>query len=378
MKWLTFIFFIGAAAAGLFGTGLLPLDQAPLPKFDTLTDTKREPRRIFAAGVVEGTQREVVLDFELAGRIRSITVSEGQVAGKGDVLAELDDSLWQQKVCEADAQLQLAQAERERLVNGARPESRDVARAEAKLAYVKVQQAEVDWKRTQTLFEQKAIPEQQYDKARFTYEATVAEYKHAYARVVEIEAAAREDEVRMADAKIKLAESAVQQARTMLGKTKLLAPANGTVLRVDVEPGALVSLQYPQHAITMTDASLRRVRAWVEELDALSLCVGQSAAVIADGRPDVQYAGTISWVAPSMGVKTHRHHEPGEHVDVKVREVLISLQDPADLVVGLPVEVFIEPIMPTAGQAAASHDDPLDGRSAPIVTSGTPTAESTK
>jgi multidrug resistance efflux pump len=404
MKWFTFICFIGAAAAGLFGTGFVSFDQAA-PSLGPLTDPVRAPRRIFAAGVVEGAQREVTLDFELAGRIRSIAVAEGQTVAKGEALAALDDALWQQKVCEAEAQLQLAQAERERLVNGARPESREVARAEAKLAYVKVQQAEADWKRTQALFEQKAIPEQQYDKARFTYEATVAEYKQAYARVVEIEAGARDDEVKMADAKIKLAESAVQQAQTMLGKTKLVAPSNGTVLRVDAEPGALAVLEHPEPVITMVDAQQLRVRAWVEELDALSLCVGQSASVIADGRPDLRYVGTITWVAPSMGSKTHLHQEPGEHVDVKVREVLISLQDPKDLVVGLPVEVFIEPVMPTDGQDALSPDSQDQGpgntvrtgseltpaaarldhenrgsstAQAPIVTSGVPTAESTK
>jgi hypothetical protein len=31
-------------------------------------------------------------------------------------------------------------------------------------------------------------------------------------------------------------------------------------------------------------------------------------------------------------------------VDVKVREVVVELTDAADLVVGLPVDVFIEPI----------------------------------
>jgi hypothetical protein len=37
-----------------------------------------------------------------------------------------------------------------------------------------------------------------------------------------------------------------------------------------------------------------------------------------------------------------RHLKPGEMVDVRVREVLIELVDGSDLLIGLPVEVFIE------------------------------------
>ena len=51
--------------------------------------------------------------------------------------------------------------------------------------------------------------------------------------------------------------------------------------------------------------------------------------------------GQLTWAAPVMGPKSQRHHQPGEKYDVEVREVLIVLDNAEDLVVGLPVNVFI-------------------------------------
>jgi multidrug resistance efflux pump len=315
-----------------------------------------ERRYIFAAGVIEGADREVVMDFEIGGRIVETPVYEGQTVNPGDLLARLDDSLFRQQLAQSEANLRLAEAERDRLVNGAKAESRAVARAEAKLMEVQVKQAEADLRRAARLFEQGAIPDQHHDDARFRHETAVAKLQEATARVAEIEAPARDDELQMANAKVMLAQAKVQEAREMLERTRLTAPAGGVVLRVDVQPGEVVSPEFPRSAVTMANLGCRKVRAYVEELDALALAAGQRVHVTADGRPDVKYHGTLQWIAPSMGNKQHRHHDPAERMDVKVREALIELEHAPDLVVGLPVEVFIEPLQTTTPAEATTAE----------------------
>jgi hypothetical protein len=44
-----------------------------------------------------------------------------------------------------------------------------------------------------------------------------------------------------------------------------------------------------------------------------------------------------------MTSKYFIHNKPGERLDLKTREVVIQLENANDLIVGLPVDVFINP-----------------------------------
>ena len=54
---------------------------------------------------------------------------------------------------------------------------------------------------------------------------------------------------------------------------------------------------------------------------------------------------------PYVAPKSQRHLKPGELIDIRVREVIIELADGADLLIGLPVDVFIEPGLPVKSSA---------------------------
>ncbi len=161
----------------------------------------------------------------------------------------------------------------------------------------------------------------------------------------------------MADARVKLAEAAVEQARTMIAKTILRAPADGIVLKVDAEPGERITSLRTEPVMTLADNSRIQVRAYVEELDAITLTVGQSAYAAADGLPDRRFSARIIWIAPSMQPKTHLHNHPGERVDTRVREVLVQIDQPDGLVIGLPVDVFIEPDYPATVIGISDHQN---------------------
>lgn len=315
-------------------------------------------RQIFAGGFVEGSGREVPLDFEVVGRLTDVAVEEGSRVKKGELLAQIDDTLWRHTLAEAEAQLAHAEAEHQRLVNGERTETRAVARAEAELAHVRVQHTETEYRRAMVLSDGNAITAESLDKARFAFQAASAEYAAAQARVAEIEAAARPDEVRIASAKILLAQAAVDRAEEMLSKARLLAPFDGIVLRTTSEPGELISSQRDEPLIIMSNTEQFHVRAYVEELDALNLKLGQSAYVTADGRPDERYTGRLVWLAPVMGPKRMRHNKAGERMDVKVREVLVRLDRADSLVIGVPVDVFIEMVLPISGGNTPQPESP--------------------
>lgn len=318
------------------------------------------PRRIFSSGTVEGTQRDVTLRFEVPGRVEVVHVREGDRVAKNDVLAQLDSETAEQRVAEGEAKLKLARAERDRLVNGERKETREVLKADVRTFEIQVREAESLHARGKQLSQRNALSAQELDDQKFKYEKAVAQLNSARAKLAEIDAPAREDDLSIADARISLAEANLRHERTLLEKTKIRAPGDGIVLHILVEPGELVGPTDDRSLITMTNRDRTRVRAYIEELDALSVTAGQQAYVVADGRPDKKHSGTIMSCSPFVRGKSNRHHKPGELIDVKVREVVIELKDADDLVVGLPVDVFIDPlpVSPTASPSSRNGTAP--------------------
>jgi multidrug resistance efflux pump len=298
-------------------------------------------RAIFASGILEGRQRDVALQFEMPGRLVSLEVKEGDSVRQGDRLACLDQANWLHELAKAEASLALAQAERERLVNGNRPEVREFAHAQLRLARARAVHASKRLDRGTHLRHGNALSQQDLDDLEGTAQATQAELEAAMARADEVEAPAREDELRMADAKIALEQARVQQARTALEKTELIAPSDGLILQVHTEPGEIVGPDSREPIITMVDVAELHVRAFVEELDALAIAPGQRAYVTADGMPGVKFWGSVAHCAPYMVPKRLLNHSPGERIDTKVREVLIALDPQDQLVIGLPVDVFV-------------------------------------
>lgn len=346
MRWLGLMVIIAAAGVGLYAVRPELFGRAEARSTgarDARIGAGKFSRRIFAAGTVEGTQRDVPLRFEVAGRLKEIHVTEGDHIERDDVLAQLDAEVWEQKLAESNARLRLARAERDRLINGASKEAREVARAEVRAAEVLVREAEGLLARGRQLEKRNAISTQEVDDYRFRYEKAAAQLQAARARCDEVEAAVRRDDLDVAEARVALAESTVRQDRAMLEKTRLRAPINGIVLHVLAEPGELVGPNDDRDLFTLVNRERTRVRAYVEELDALGVEPGQAAYVTADGKAGQKYEGVVCSCSPYVRPKTVRHQKPGELTDVRVREVIIELADGADLVIGLPVDAFILP-----------------------------------
>jgi multidrug resistance efflux pump len=133
-----------------------------------------------------------------------------------------------------------------------------------------------------------------------------------------------------------------------LAKTRLLAPSDGRVLQVYAEPGELAGPAAAQPVLLLADASSRRVRAFVEELDAARVGVGQPAVVTADGLPGKEFPGKVALVAPRMGRRDLQSDAPGEYKDLYFREVVIDLDAGTELPLNLRVQARIQ-VAPAEG-----------------------------
>ncbi|MEO0688676.1 MAG: efflux RND transporter periplasmic adaptor subunit [Pseudomonadota bacterium] len=199
-------------------------------------------------GRVEARRRSE-LGFELGGELQSISVDEGDVFQKGQVLARLDP-----------ARLQVRRAEL----------TSQVARARAQTSSAR---ALMD--RSGTLFATapEAISAQEVDDARYAYEA--------------------------AEAQISALEAQVKAINVDLARARLIAPYSGRVAERSMDEGQIA----PPGAsvLTIVETARPQARIGIPATRNLPLNVGAQTKVLIDGE---EILATVRAVSPSRSEQT--------------------------------------------------------------------------
>jgi multidrug resistance efflux pump len=334
---------LAALLAGLAGvSGFLARSAQGQPASSSLLPVGTAPvLQIAANGMVEGIRPEVAVRPELAGTIATLRVRENQDVAEGAVLLELHNATQVHQVALAKAEVDLAKAQLERLRNGELPEKRRALAAIAQSKHALYQQAKAEADRSQQLLASRSASREQYDHQRFHMLQAEADWQQAEAEHALVEIPARADDVAAATARVAAAEARLRLAEAELAKTRVLAPTKGRVLQLYAEPGEQAGPTTAQPVLLLADLSRRRVRAFVEELDAIRVRPGQKATITADALPGKELRGTVAVALPRMGKRAPHSDVPGEYRDLYFREVLIDLDAAEDLPVSLRVQALI-------------------------------------
>jgi HlyD family secretion protein len=117
------------------------------------------------------------------------------------------------------------------------------------------------------------------------------------------------------------------------------SPIAGTVLQVNVKVGEVAAPTASQPLIVLGDLSRLRVRAELDEHDVGKVAVGGTVVVRADAFRSREFGGKVGAIAPI--VRMGRTSPASGHLtDFSVNEILIELDDPGALLVGMKVEVY--------------------------------------
>jgi len=340
------------AVAGICVLGFI-IDTGDSPR-QAERPLRAQSTSIFATGRIEGLCPEIELRPQLAGRILSLPVREGQHVTADQLLLRLDDAQYREQVAAAEADLQRAEAELQRLIDGARPEERQEAEANYRARQEEVQRLTLRWERISKLREAQAVSQQEADDQISQLRAVRAQADAAQARLQLLTAPAREDEVLVARARIAAAQAEVALAKERLGRASVHAPRAGEILAVHLAPGELAGPEMVEPAIVMADTTKFQARAFVEEIDAARVKVGMTAKISAEGLRDRELTGRVTRLSPRMSSKQLHSHQAQERLDTKVREVWIELDRGENLVVVMPVDVTIDPSTASAAEARPS------------------------
>ncbi len=247
-------------AASLLLATLLPDDQGADYRHRTVKVTRGDLRLTVTATGNLQPLKQVEVGSELSGTIADVEVDFNDEVEAGQVLARLDTSTLENRIAEAEASLQSAEAK--------------VKEAEA----TELEKA-LALKRCRELAKQKMCSQNDVD-------AAVAAHARSRAGVAS------------AEAQVAIAQAVLAGHRTNLAKATIRSPIHGIVLDRKVEPGQTVaaSFQTPELFTLAEDLARMELIVAIDEADIGRIRHGQAASFNVDAFPERRFTAAITQV----------------------------------------------------------------------------------
>jgi HlyD family secretion protein len=298
---------------------------------------------IAGPGRVEPESEDIRLGSELGGKLRQVSADEGDTVRSGQVLAVLENDDYLAAVRLAEADVRMKEAALRKLMNGARLEERETARALVDEASAVLENARAELARSQHLSESGTISSAEFERAERAERVAEAQYRQAVERRALVDARPREEDRAMAEAELELARARVAEAQARYDKTLIRSPIDGTVLRRHHRSGESISNSstLPDPVFTVGNERTLRVRVEIDESDIGRVTLGERAYVSADAYAGRKFWGKVIRISQQLGRKNIRTDEPTERVDNKVLEVLVELEGGTVLPAGLRVDAYL-------------------------------------
>ncbi|MFA5950256.1 MAG: efflux RND transporter periplasmic adaptor subunit [Hyphomicrobium sp.] len=293
-----------------------------------------------STGRVEPKEGEVRLTTQGPGKIKEVIAKANDRVEAGDLLVTLDSDELFAKLAAADAEALVRLRER-----GEDEPAKGLA-IDRRAAEDSLAAAERDLFRTRMQFDD-ALRQLKAGSEVADVRTAREKLKAAERKVV----AERQTVERLADrtdmplpsrleSSLTQARADVRQVENAIERTRLRAPADGSVLTVWAKAGEMAGFSGDLPLVLFGDVSSLRVRAEVEERDTPKIRVGQRVVVRADAFPDRDFEGVVTQLAQALGPPRITTRGPRRPNDVEVLEVMVSLDGKPPLLTGMRVDVF--------------------------------------
>ncbi|MBA2125848.1 secretion protein HlyD [Hyphomicrobium methylovorum] len=295
-----------------------------------------------ATGRVEPKNGEVRIAGEVGGKIVEVLAKTNDQVKKGDLLLRLDDQDYYAKLHAAAAEESVRERERsEEQVTGLAQDRRNAEDAVAK-AHREVFAA---WEAFDAAYRAEKNANgtsEAVETARDNVTKKEDALKAAHDKLAAINAKPDMPLQQRLEASLALARADLTSAELALERTRIRAPADGTVLNTLARVGETAAPSPESAAVVFGDMSSLRLRAEVEERDAGKVHVGQRVVVKADAFPDQTFDGTVTSISQSLGAPRIATRGPRRPNDVEVVEVMVSLDGHPPLFTGMRVDTFFK------------------------------------
>ena len=233
------------------------LVQTELVKNRTIIET------VTASGKIQ-PETEVKISSEVSGEIITLPIKEGDKVSEGQLLVRINPDLYESAVTRSEAAVNSAKA----------------GKAQAKAQLI---EAENIYERQNKLYKDKVISQADYDAA---------------VRMLSVAQASSQ----AAEFQLKSAEANLDEARKNLKRTTILAPADGTISKLNVELGERVvgtAQMTGTEMLRVANLEMMEVLIEVNENDIVRVSMGDTALVEVDAYLNEKFKGVVTQIANS-------------------------------------------------------------------------------
>ncbi|EKO3798658.1 HlyD family secretion protein [Vibrio harveyi] len=277
---------------------------------------------------------------QVQGQVVSVEAKDFQVINKGDLLLKIDSRPYLLAVKQAKAAYQLAVQQHD-------VADKQVTEAVAGLdaARSNLTEAQVEYKRTDSLVKRKLASDQDLDTAKNKLANAQAGLEQARATVEK--AIANRGEEGAEAAVVQQAAAQLAQAELNLSYTDITSPVDGIAGEINTHTGSVVSIGQTLFPVIIKDSYW--VRANFKETDLTHIKAGMHAEVVIDMYPDVVWDAKVEQLSPASGTSFSLmppENATGNWVKIKQRfPVRLTLEVPESapqLRVGASSEVTVD------------------------------------
>ncbi len=327
----------------------------------------------------------------VGGRVKLVLIEEGQSVSQGDLLIELEpyDLLERraeavaglaeakanyqklvagfrvEEVAQAQARVDQLKARLTLLVNGPRPQEIESAIAELHLTDAEYRLAKAKHLRIESLFAKKSASTDEMDTANTELQVAASkkevkqktldllkegtrkeEIDEAKAQLKQAEEAwqllkngSRLEDIEQAEATVKAADAGLKIIDEQIQELKIIAPLDGTIEAVTLQPGDLVRSNVP--VVSILDWNHLWVRCYVPE-NHLDIQVDQEVDVTIDSYPNQVFQGRVTFVSRQAEFVPRNVQTPEER-SKQVFRIKVRIKDQDKLLrPGMSADVWLD------------------------------------
>ena len=300
--------------------------------------------RVAGSGLVEPATEIMNIGTSISGTVQSISVKEGQLLKKGDILFTIDQRDTAAQLGAAKAKLEVATRKVEQLKSMPRVEDVDRAKAIVAQRQSALDDATMRLQRLNAVEDQSAISANEKPTRMFEMNLTTSRLAEAQSELAKLMKGTYPEDLAVAVAEAKVVDADVGMLQTDLAQSEVKAPIDGTVLRVNARAGEFAAAgTLREGLVVMGQLTPLHIRVDVDELDAWRFDPkGKAVAVLRGGKIvefPIEYVRTVPVVIPKRTLTG----ENSERIDTRVMEMIYRFtQDNPKVLPGQLLDVYID------------------------------------
>lgn len=293
-------FFLILLVAIIFSGGCGTQEQKEVVK--EVQAEVQTPKPVFLmAGRVESDEKADIAS-KFTARVSKVMVDIGIKVKKGDPLLVLDTKDLEAQAKQAEAGVNIAQANLIKVKSGARSEQKEQAQAALDSANANYENNKKNYDRIKQLSETGAISDQLLEAAQGQLAAAEAQYKSAKEQLSMLNKGETQETINILEAQLSQAQAAFNLAQTQLKNGVISSPVSGVVSDKNINVGEVASSGTVLVSVVNTNTLV--VNAYLPGSLTDKIKVGQAVVVKVSEIPQDLFQGEVIAMDPVIDAKS--------------------------------------------------------------------------